>query len=157
MLLDPLLSRKIARRITTAFRDIAARTHNRVRGLILGEEDVTDLIIADVNPPHRLARCWVTGYIEYHQFEALLYPRHALRPGLELGTSLISKLYVRQLANDEMVAVYERQWDLRPTTEAAQRIVDLLVSQLAELVYGSLLRQLDNEQLSDLAKNEGSK
>jgi hypothetical protein len=122
------------RHITTVFRNLTARIHAFIRG----EEEVTDLIIAEITPPNRLARCWVRGYIQDHAFQALMYPRHAQNPGWELGTSLISKLYLYQMADDRIVAAFERGWELQPTSQVVQMIVHRLASELAELVYGPL-------------------
>jgi hypothetical protein len=101
-------------------------------------DEVTELVITEVDPPGKLTRCWVTGYIERHAFEALLYPRHAIWPEIELRRSRISKLCLRELASGQIVAVFERGWGLPPTTETAREVVDYLASVLAFRVYGHL-------------------
>ena len=113
---------------------------SKLASLVSGDasDEVTELIITEVDPPGRLTRCWVTGYIEQHAFEALLYARHATRPEIELQRSRISKLWLRELVSGRIVAVFERGWDLPPATEAARKLVDCLASVLAFQVYGHL-------------------
>ncbi len=92
---------------------------------------------------HRAGRrgcCWVTGYLYRHGFEALLYPRHAIRPEIELQRSRIRKLYLRQTVDDRIVASFNRGWELPPCTKLAQETVDYLASVLAFFVYGPIGR-----------------
>jgi len=80
---------------------------------------------------------WVTGTIGGHRFEAMVFPEHAANPAYELGDSRISKLDMRETANGGAVAVFDRGWDLRPTTAHGATLVDLLAAGLAESVFGS--------------------
>src|SRR5688500_6011605 len=42
---------------------------------------------------------WATGTVGGFAFEALVFPAHAANPEWELGTSRISKLHLRRLAD----------------------------------------------------------
>jgi hypothetical protein len=77
---------------------------------------------------------WVRGTLGGHRFNALIFPEHAENPEWELGDSRISKLWVQRISDRAVVAYFERGWDLRPRTEAASQIVDLLAGGLAEMV-----------------------
>lgn len=79
---------------------------------------------------------WVSGRIAGHRFEALVFPEHAERESYELDKSRISKLWLKNTITGETVANFERGWDIRPTTDDAQQIVDLLSAGLAETVFG---------------------
>ena len=80
---------------------------------------------------------WVQGAITGHRFDALVFPEHAEVPEYELDDSRISKLWVQRISDRETVANFDRGWDVRPTTEIARTIVDLLAAGLAEHVYGN--------------------
>jgi len=80
---------------------------------------------------------WVTGTISGHRFEAMVFPEHAANPAYELSDSRISKLDLRETANGEAVAVFDRGWDLRPSTAHGATLVDLLAAGLAESVFGA--------------------
>ena len=79
---------------------------------------------------------WVTGTLNGHRFEALVFPEHAERPDFELGSSRISKLWIKRLADGKVVCNFDRGWDVRPTTKTAAAIVDFLTAGLAEHTYG---------------------
>ncbi|HMN41864.1 MAG TPA: hypothetical protein PKE29_13550, partial [Phycisphaerales bacterium] len=79
---------------------------------------------------------WATGTIAGHDFCALVFPVHALNRDWELGDSRISKLSLTEQGRSTRVAAFDRGWDLRPTTDIAKRIVDLLSAGLAETVFG---------------------
>ena len=78
---------------------------------------------------------WVVGTIAGHRFDALVFPEHAASPDFELGDSRISKLWLKQSDNQATVANFDRGWDVRPTTDVAATIVDLLAAGLAETIY----------------------
>jgi hypothetical protein len=80
---------------------------------------------------------WVRGTIGGHRFDALVFPDHADHPDYELGNSRISKLWVRRNSDRQVVAYFERGWDLRPTTPVAEQIVELLAAGLATAVFAS--------------------
>lgn len=79
---------------------------------------------------------WVSGRIAGHRFEALVFPEHAERESYELNRSRISKLWLKDMTSGQTVANFERGWDVRPTTDNARQIVDLLAAGLAETVFG---------------------
>jgi hypothetical protein len=79
---------------------------------------------------------WVSGRIAGHRFEALVFPEHAESEAYELDKSRISKLWLKDNATGQMVANFERGWDLTPATDTASKIVDLLAAGLAETVFG---------------------
>ena len=80
---------------------------------------------------------WTSGSIDRHTFQALVFPEHAESASFELGTSRISKLWIKSQATGETVANFDRGWDIEPTTDAAKTIVDLLAAGLAEHVFGN--------------------
>jgi len=98
-------------------------------------KDNNQLMIHLVDPPTPKGRCWVAGSILGHSFSALIFPAHALRPGYELGRSRISKLDIRRDIDDELVVNFDRGWDIRPATETAAAIVEILSSQLAKRIF----------------------
>ncbi len=79
---------------------------------------------------------WVTGTIAGHKFEALCFPQPASNPEYELPGSNISKFWLAE-ERGEVVASFDRGWDIQPTTEMARRITDLLAAGLAELVHST--------------------
>lgn len=79
---------------------------------------------------------WVSGSIAGHDFEALVFSEHAENPEWELDNSRISKLCIQEHFTHRQVVAFERGWDMRPTTDAARQITDLLSAGLAETVYG---------------------
>lgn len=98
----------------------------------------TDMGVSQVHPIGRHGRYWVTGYLYRHAFEALLSPTHATRPETELGRSHITKIWVRQLTGDMIVAAFDERWILRPTTTKAEEVIDYLASCLSFTCYGPL-------------------
>ena len=79
---------------------------------------------------------WVRGSLNDHSFDALVFPKHAENPDFELGDSRISKLWVKRQADQQIVANFDRGWDVRPTTDEAAAIVDFLCAGLADEFYG---------------------
>jgi len=79
---------------------------------------------------------WVSGTIAGHIFEVLVFPEHAERRSYELDRGRISKLWLKNQATQQAVAHFDRGWDLKPATDAARRIVDVLAAGLAETVFG---------------------
>ena len=82
------------------------------------------------------AGTWVIGTTNGHRFEALVFPEHAECSSFELGSSRISKLWIKRLSDEKEVCNFDRGWDVRPTTKTAAAIVDFLTSGLAEHTYG---------------------
>ena len=79
---------------------------------------------------------WVSGTIAGHAFQVLVFEGHAENEDYELGTSRISKLWLRRQADRQVVANFDRGWDVEPTTDIAREIVDFLAAGIAEHVFG---------------------
>ena len=79
---------------------------------------------------------WVRGTIAGHTFQVLVFEGHAENEAYELGTSRISKLWLRRQADRQVVANFDRGWDLQPTTDDARAIVDFLAAGIAEHTFG---------------------
>lgn len=84
----------------------------------------------------RRGRRWVTGYCLKLQLEAVIYPRHAHQPGIELERSYIRKLCLRRMSGQRVVALFDRGWRVPPTTEQARRAVAFFMKWTALLEYG---------------------
>ena len=95
------------------------------------------LRITKVQRRNSASGAWVRGTIGGHRFDALVFPEHAEYAEYELGTSRISKLWLKHIDTQTTVANFDRGWDTRPTTEVAAAIVDLLAAGLAEHVFGN--------------------
>ena len=79
---------------------------------------------------------WVSGTIAGHTFQVLVFEGHAENAEYELGTSRISKLWLRRQADRQVVANFDRGWDVEPTTDTAREIVDFLAAGIAEHTFG---------------------
>ena len=79
---------------------------------------------------------WVSGTIAGHTFQVLVFEDHAENEDYELGTSRISKLWLRRQADRQVVANFDRGWDIEPATDTAREIVDFLAAGIAEHVFG---------------------
>src|SRR4029079_5955784 len=55
---------------------------------------------------------WVCGTLSGHRFEALVSPETAANPDWELGESRISKLWLRRLADKQVVFNWDRGADI---------------------------------------------
>ena len=80
---------------------------------------------------------WIAGRLNGHRFEALVFPAHAEHREWELDDSQISKLWIERLADHVTIAHFNRGWDVRPTSDEAQALVDFLAAGLAEHVFGT--------------------
>ena len=78
---------------------------------------------------------WVIGTIAGHRFEAMVFAEHADYPDYELEDSRISKLFIKRIADKQIVCNFDRGWDIRPTTKLATVIVDFLAAGLADHVH----------------------
>jgi hypothetical protein len=85
--------------------------------------------------PIKCAAAHLIGTVNGHRFEALVFASHAECPNYELGSSRISKLWLKEQNGGPTVANFDRGWDIRPTTKIATAIVDFLAAKLADLVY----------------------
>ncbi len=79
---------------------------------------------------------WVEGTIAGHCFEALVFPEPATCPEFEIGGSNISKFWLADERRN-VVASFDRGWDLEPTTEMARHLTDLLAAGLAEFIHSA--------------------
>ena len=79
---------------------------------------------------------WVVGKLNGHDFDALVFPEHAETSDYEIGTSRISKLSIRRLADREWVYSWDRGLDIAAKTPEAEAIVSFLAEGLATLIYG---------------------
>ena len=95
-----------------------------------------DLKITKTDSSRQMGGTWVTGSIAGHSFQVLVFEDHAESEEYELGTSRISKLWLRRQADREVVANFDRGWDLEPTTDAAREIVGFLAAGIAEHTFG---------------------
>ena len=94
-----------------------------------------DLKITKTDSSRQMGGTWVTGSIAGHTFQVLVFPEHAECEAYELGTSRISKLWLRRQADRQVVANFDRGWDLEPTTDDAREIVGFLASGIAEHTF----------------------
>lgn len=94
-----------------------------------------DLVIAHRRRRTGVPGTWAKGTLNGHRFEALVFSEHAESPEYELDDSRISKLWVQSLDNRNVVASFDRGWDVHPTTPIAQAIVDFLAAGLADYIY----------------------
>lgn len=95
-----------------------------------------DLKITKNEGRQNVGGTWVSGSIAGHTFQVLVFPEHAECEEYELGTSRISKLWLRRQADRQVVANFDRGWDLEPTTDAAREIVGFLAAGIAEHTFG---------------------
>ncbi len=79
---------------------------------------------------------WVHGSIAGHSFQVLVFEDHAECQEYELGTSRISKLWLRREADRQVVANFDRGWDFEPITDEAREIVGFLAAGIAEHTFG---------------------
>jgi len=63
---------------------------------------------------------WVSGTIAGHAFQVLVFEDHADTDAFELDGSRISKLWLRRQADRQVVANFDRGWDVEPTTDIAR-------------------------------------
>jgi hypothetical protein len=75
------------------------------------------------SPAGKRGRRWVTGYCRRYAFEAVIYPRHAQEPDAELEDTYIRKLCLRRMADQRIVAVFDRGWKVFPRTEWVRSVV----------------------------------
>ncbi len=95
-----------------------------------------DLKITKTDRNRQMGGTWVTGSLAGHTFQVLVFEDHAETESYELGTSRISKLWLRRQADRQVVANFDRGWDLQPTTDDARMIVDFLAAGITEHTFG---------------------
>jgi hypothetical protein len=97
----------------------------------------SDLVIRKTTPRDGgVGGTWVDGTIAGHRFQVLVFEDHAESEEYELGTSRISKLWLQRQTDHEVVANFDRGWDVQPTTRNAKTIVDFLAAGIAEHTFG---------------------
>lgn len=84
--------------------------HNRRSG--------DDLKITETEGCKHVGGTWVSGSIAGHTFQVLVFKEHAECEDCELGTSRISRLWLRRQADRQLVANFDRGWDIEPTSPA---------------------------------------
>ena len=95
-----------------------------------------DLKITKTDSSRQMGGTWVTGSIAGHSFQVLVFEDHAECESYELGTSRISKLWLRRQADRQVVANFDCGWDIEPTTDAAREFIDFLAAGIAEHTFG---------------------
>jgi hypothetical protein len=95
-----------------------------------------DLMITKQTRRATVGGTWVTGKLNGHNYQVLVFPEHAECESYELGDSRISKLWLQWIADKQIVANFDRGWDCQPIDATAQMIVDFLGAGLAEYVFG---------------------
>ena len=95
-----------------------------------------DLEITKTDNTRQMGGTCVTGLIAGHMFQVLVFEDHARCEDFELGTSRISKLWLRRQADRQVVANFDRGWDFEPTTDVAREIVGFLAAGIAEHTFG---------------------
>jgi hypothetical protein len=93
-----------------------------------------DLQIREITPRTSAGGTWVTGSLNGHRFEALVFKDHANLPENEMGVSRIAKFWLRRESDQKEVCNFDRGWDLEPATEEATAISNFLAAGLAEVV-----------------------
>jgi hypothetical protein len=83
----------------------------------------------------------VTGTLAGHRFDALVFADHAENLMFELGTSRISKLWLRRLADGRTVFNFDRGLDVPPTDPDAERVVEFLQEGLADFAFAAADRR----------------
>ena len=97
----------------------------------------SDLMIRKTTPRESgVGGTWVDGTIAGDRFQVLVFEDHAESEEYELGTSRISKLWLQRHADRQVVANFDRGWDVEPTTRDAKTIVDFLTAGIAEHSFG---------------------
>jgi hypothetical protein len=95
----------------------------------------SDLVIVKRKPRISCGGTWLTGKLNGHYFIALVFSEHAEQPDFEFGASRISKLWIKRMEDQKTMVSFDRGWDTRPKTKLASEIMDLLMANLADLVY----------------------
>jgi hypothetical protein len=96
-----------------------------------------DLVIVKKKERLSCGGVWVTGSLSGHYFDALIFQEHAEHPDFELGTSRISKLWIKRIKDQKTMVSFDRGWDTRPKTKLAGEIMDFLMANLADRVYNT--------------------
>ena len=95
-----------------------------------------DLQITKIETRQQMGGTWVDGTLDGHRFQVLVFEDHADTEAFELDGSRISKLWLRRESDRQVVANFDRGWDIDPTTDLAKAIVGFLAAGIAEHVFG---------------------
>src|SRR5687768_8667377 len=123
--------------------ECACRNEHRTKEIAMNKNIPNDLDLGHdlvLNKPERRESVpgrWVTGCLNGHYFEALVFEEHAEDPGYEIGDSRISKLYIRRQSDKQEVFNWDRGQDIPAADDTTKAIVDFLAAGLAEAVYGN--------------------
>jgi len=98
-------------------------------------ENGEDIAIKRIEHRQLAGGAWVTGTIQGHRFEALVFPGHAENSSYEIGQSRISKLWVSRERDHETVFNWDRGLDVPANTEEVKGIVSFLCSWVADAAY----------------------
>jgi hypothetical protein len=81
------------------------------------------------------AGTWVSGTLNGHRFEALVFPEHAEHAEWEIGDSRISKLWIQRIADKREVFNWDRGPDRMAADDTTLQIVSFLAGGLADFIY----------------------
>ncbi len=112
------------------------RPFERKNHTMIDHDPGYDLQITKIETRDQMGGTWVDGTLDGHRFQVLVFKDHAENEDYELGASRISKLWLRRQADPQVVANFDRGWDVEPTTDIAREIVDFLAAGIAEHVFG---------------------
>ena len=85
-----------------------------------------DLTITKTTRRNSGGGTWVRGTCNGYRFDALVFPEHAEQAEWEIGTSRISKLWIKRLADSRVVYNWDRGLDLPPADAQTRAMVDWL-------------------------------
>jgi hypothetical protein len=103
-------------------------------GMVSVGEDLE--IKAAVRQPCGGAGKWLSGSLDGYRFEAFVFAEHAEQPQWELfGDSRISKLWLRRIADKQVVFNWDRGEDIAAADARVEAAVRFLADGLADYVY----------------------
>lgn len=100
-----------------------------------GDDLGDDLVISSVQPRWACGGVWVRGTIAGHRFEALVFPRPAMRAEWELHGGRIAKLWLQRLSDGHVVFKWDRGMVTPARTSASGEVADFLAAGLADYVF----------------------
>ena len=98
-----------------------------------------DLEITKVTRQAAGAGTWICGTLSGHRFEALVFPVHAVDPDWEIGNSRISMLFIRRLADRQVVFNWDRGADVPAADALTGAIADFLAGMRGCGIYATPL------------------
>jgi hypothetical protein len=94
-----------------------------------------DLEVTEVQGRTGVGGAWVSGRLNGHRFQALVFPQQAQRSEWEYKGSRISKLWIQRLSDDCVVFNWDRGMDVPAADALAGAIADFLAAGLADHVF----------------------